>query len=590
MRSSMRQQMTAPRERSLYGTIPGRSAFLWVVVFSVAINVLVLVVPFYCIQVFDRVITSGSVETLIGLTVVAVGGLVFSALFDAIRGRLLTRFAVKFEHYVGPKVLEASITDSDKGTEAGTHGLVRVRELRNFLSSGMVSTLVDAPFLPAFLIILYLIHPWFGLIALVGTLILSILAFISGRMARAEIAQASGAAARTQALLDGVIKHANLVRAMGWTRGAVREFLRLNDQALAPVVRGTERVAAIASVARTVRLVLQIAALGGGALLVVHNELLAGSMVAGSIIVSRTLQPVENLLTAWRALTSAYDSWIRVNATASAVLARKQRTLLPSPSGALELNRVTYRLPTAKRPILAGVNFYCKPAEIVVVIGPTGAGKSTLLRMIAALERPTSGTIRLDHASLDQWDPDQLGQFVGYLPQDVELLGGTVAEAIAGFDEYACDEDIIAAAILANAHDMILALPQGYDTEIGRDGNKLSGGQRQRIGLARAFFGNRTLILLDEPNSNLDPDGEEALCSAVKRAQLRGATCVIVTHRPRLLTIADSVLFLRDGMQVAFGTPSGVLPQTITGATPMPRPRSSTQDTDRQRLSMVGAP
>ncbi len=571
MRFSTRQQMTA--HRSLYGRIPGRSALAWAVALSVSINALVLVLPFYSIQIFDRVITSGSIETLVGLTAFAVIGLVFSALFEIIRGRLLTRFAVQFERYVAPLVLEASIADSDKKPEAGTHDLVKVRELRNFLSSGMVSTLIDAPFLPAFLIILFLIHPWFGFIALVGTLILLVLAFISGKVSRAEVSQASGAVSRTQSLLDSIIKHASLVRAMGWTRGAIREFMRVNDRALAPVVRGSERMAAVASAARAVRLIMQIAALGGGAWLVVQNQLLAGSMVAGSIIISRTLQPAESLLSAWRALTSVHDAWEHVKVAATSALVRTRRTLLPPPKGALELNRVSYRIPTGRRPILAGVNFSCRPGEIVVVIGPTGAGKSTLLRLIAALERPTSGTIQLDNASIDCWDQDQLGQFVGYLPQEVALLGGTVAEAIAGFDDHASDEDIIAAAVLANAHEMILALPQGYETEIGRDGDKLSGGQRQRIGLARAFYGHRRLILLDEPNSNLDPEGEEALCVAVRGAQTRGATFVIVTHRPRLLTIADSVLFLRDGVQVAYGPPSGVLPQTIAGSTPMQRPR-----------------
>lgn len=587
MRSGMRQQMPAAKGRSLYAMIPAREALLWAVIFSVATNTLLLVLPFYCIQVFDRVITSGSVETLAGLTVIAVIALGFSAAFDAIRGRLLTRFAVNFEHYVAPRVLEASILSPGKD-DAGTHDLVRVRELRNFLSSGMVSTLLDAPFLPAFLLILYLIHPWFGAITLIGSAVLMALAFLSASISRAEVAQASGAAIQTQSLLDSIVKHAHLVRAMGWSHGAIREFLRVNDAALAPVVRATEQIAAIASVARAVRMILQVAAIGMGAWLVLHNELLPGGMIAGSILISRTLQPVESLLSAWRALTSAHDAWARVGSILSASDLRKRRTRLPAPSGALEINRVTYQMPATKRVVLSNISFACRPGQIVVVIGPTGAGKSTLLRMIAALEPPTGGTIRLDGASLDNWDPNLLGQFVGYLPQEVELLGGTVAEAITGFDEHARDEDIVAAAMLANAHEMILTLPHGYQTEIGRDGSKLSGGQRQRIGLARAFFGRRTLMLLDEPNSNLDPEGEEALCAAVRAAQMRGATFVIVTHRPRLLTIADSVLFLRDGKQVAFGPPAGVLPQTINGATPLQRPQTHPRNAEPLRLPTKG--
>jgi ATP-binding cassette subfamily C protein len=572
----------------LFGMIPERSALFWVLAFSVSINVLLLVVPFYSIEVFDRVISSGSIETLIGLTCLAVGALIFSALFDSIRNTILSRFAVGFERCVAPLVLEATIADAGKRAEARTHDLVRVRELRNFLSSGVVATLIDAPFLPAFILILYLMHPYYGTIALVGAVILAIMGFVSGKIARAEVAQASGAALRTQTALDGIVRHASLVRAMGWTQGAVREFMRLNDEALSPVARASERVAAIASAARMVRAVLQIAAIGVGAWLVLRNEVMIGSMIASAIIVSRTLQPMEGLISAWRALTSAYDAWAQVCSATVPVLERTRRTRLPSPSGDLEIHRVTYHTPAARRPILAGINFHCRPAEIVVVIGPTGAGKSTLLRMIAALERPTSGTIRLDGAALDNWDPDQLGQFVGYLPQDVELLGGTVAEAIAGFDERARDEDIVAAAILANAHDMILGLPRGYQTEIGRDGNKLSGGQRQRIGLARAFFGDRKLILLDEPNANLDPEGEEALCAAVRQASAQGAALVIVTHRPRLLTIADSVLLLRDGIQVAFGPPSGVLPRSVEGATPMQRARARAGEVERANLTIKG--
>jgi ATP-binding cassette subfamily C protein len=322
---------------------------------------------------------------------------------------------------------------------------------------------------------------------------------------------------------------------------------------------------------------------------VLQNEVLSGSLIASAILIARTLQPMEGLISAWRALASAHEAWVQVKAAAAPVLARESKTLLPSPSGRIEIDQVTYRTPGIKRAILAGLTFECRPGEIVVVIGPTGAGKSTLLRLIAALERPSSGTIRLDGAALHNWDPNQLGQFVGYLPQDVQLLGGTVAEAIAGFDEDARDQDIIAAAMLAQAHEMILSLPAGYQTEIGRDGNKLSGGQRQRIGLARAFFGNRKLILLDEPNANLDPDGEEALCCAVQQAKARGAALVIVSHRPRLLTIADAVLLLRDGMQLAFGPPSKVLPLRMPGVTPMQKPRVVPREVElRKQQSIEG--
>jgi len=583
-----RQQRFTEKRLSLDGVIPGRFALWWVVAFTVAMNVLLLFLPFYWIQVFDRVITSGSVETLIGLTVVVIGAMIFSGLFDTLRTRLLSRFAVGFENSVAPLVLKASIVDPAKRARASTHDIVKVRELRNFLSGATVPALIDAPFLPAFVAVLFLIHPWFGTIALIGVVILAGLAVISARIARAEIEQASDAATHAQSVLDGIVRHANLVRAMGWTHGAIREFMRLNDRALAPVVRSSERVAAIASTARVVRSILQILAIAIGAWLLLQNELLAGGLIAGSIILNRTLQPVEGMLAGWRALTSAYDAWACVRAATAEVLADKPRTLLPAPKGALEINRITYTIPNARRPILAGVSFRCAPADIIVVIGPTGAGKSTLLKLIAGLERPTGGAVLLDRASLNTWDPDQLGKSIGYLPQDIELLGGTVAEAIAGFDPNARDEDIVAAAMLGNAHDMILALPNGYDTDIGRDGCRLSGGQRQHVGLARAFFGSRRVVLLDEPNSNLDPEGEEALCAALKQAKARGTTLVIVTHRPRVLTIADFVLLLRDGVQIGYGTPSEILPQAVSGATPMRTPRVVSRNTTGPGRPTIG--
>lgn len=579
----------ATGKRSLFGLIPGRHAFAWVVAFSISVNLLLLVVPFYSIEVFDRVISSGSVETLVGLTAIAAAALVFSAAFDILRSRLLSRFAVGFERCVAPIVLEGTIVDAASRGDGRTHDLVKVRELRTFLSSGTVTTLIDAPFLPAFILILFFLHVWYGAIALVGTVILLVMGVISRRIARTETADASGAALRTQAALDGIVRHASLVRAMGWTLGAVSEFMRLNDQAMAPVVRASERVYAIGAAARMVRTILQIAAIGAGAWLVLQNEVLSGSLIASSLLVARTLQPMEGLITAWRALASAQEAWTQVQAAAAPVLARKRKTLLPMPSGRVVIDRVAYRPPGAKRAVLAGISFECRPSQIVVVIGPTGAGKSTLLRLMAALEPPSSGTIRLDHAALHNWDADQLGKFVGYLPQDVQLVGGTVAEAIAGFDENARDEDITAAAMLAQAHDMILSLQSGYQTEIGRDGSKLSGGQRQRIGLARAFYGDRKLMLLDEPNANLDPDGEEALCSAALQVKARGATLVIVTHRPRLLTIADAVLLLRDGIQLAFGPPRKVLPLRISDVTPMAKSTDIHREGESRLLRTRGA-
>ncbi len=559
---------------------------MWIVAFGVSINLLLLVLPFYSIEVFDRVISSGSVETLVGLTVIAVAALVFSAAFDTLRSRLLSRFAVRFEQHLAPIVLESTIVDAAGRGDSRMQDLARLRELRTFLSSTTVVALLDAPFLPAFVLILFFLHPWYGVIALIGAAILLIMGIVSRWIARAEIAQAYQAAQKTQATLDGIVRHSGLVRAMGWTRGAIREFMELNDQALSPVVRASERVYVIGAMARMVRTIFQVAAIGAGAWLVLQNEVLAGSLIASSILIARTLQPMEGLISAWRALASAHEAWKQVQAAAEPVLARERRTLLPTPSGKLEVRRVAYRMATAQRPILAGVTFDCRPSEIVVVIGPTGAGKSTLLRLMAGLERPSGGTIRLDNAALHDWDPDQLGQFVGYLPQDVQLLGGTVAEAIAGFDEDVRDGDIVAAAMLAQAHEMILSLPAGYQTEIGRDGSKLSGGQRQRIGLARAFFGNRKLILLDEPNANLDPDGEQALCSAIELAKARGATVVIVTHRPQLLVIADAVLLLRDGAQLAFGPPAEVLRLPVTPS--VPKPHVIRHHTEPPKLSAGG--
>lgn len=560
---------------ALFRSIPSRSVFIWVLIFSTFLNLLVLVLPFYSIQVFDRVLSSGSVPTLIGLTGLAIGALFFYAIFDSIRDRLLMRFAVNFEQHVAPFVLKASIVDAANRVTDDSHDFVKLRELRNFFSSHTTSLIIDAPFIPLFMVVLWIIHPLYGMIAIFGGTLLGILATVSGRISLSERKQTARAAGHAQVAFDSIVRNANLIRAMGWTQGAIREFMRRNETALVPVARGSERVGAIAAVARMIRLCLQIAAVGAGSWLVLNNEVLPGSLMAAMIMISRTLAPMEGLLSAWRAVVSAWDAWKRVAVAVAVVKNPNTRTLLPPPTGALEVNHVAYYAPNVRKPIISNVSFRCPPGSIVVIIGPTGAGKSTLMRLMAGLEQPSRGSIRLDGSALENWDPDQLGQYVGYLPQDVALIGGTVAEAIAGFDENATDDDVVTAATRANVHAMILSLPKGYETEIGRDGNNLSGGQRQRVGLARAFFGNRKLILLDEPNSNLDPEGEEALCEAIKLAKSRGSTAVVVTHRPRILTVADWVLVMRDGARVAFGPPSEVVPQATAGATPMRRPRQA---------------
>ncbi|CAM5217085.1 hypothetical protein BTHI11S_00576 [Bosea thiooxidans] len=353
-----------PGGRALFMAIPGGRAFAWVVVFSIAVNLLLLVLPFYSIQVFDRVITSGSVETLIGLTVLAVAAIGFSACFEVLRNRLLGCFAVGLEQFLAPLVLKASIIDPTRRGEGSTHDMVRVRELRNTLASSTACTLLDAPFLPLFIIVLYLIHPWYGTIALVGALLLLLLAIASGRVARAERAQASGAAIRAQRTLDGIVRHGNLVRAMGWTHGAIREFVQLNNRALAPVVRANDRIGLIASIARMIRIVLQIAAVGAGAWLVLNDEVLVGSMMASSIIISRTLAPVEHLVASLRVLSSAREAWAQVGDAAAAAALDQRRTLLPLPLGALEVSAVTCRNPNAQAaPALSGVSFRLPAGE-----------------------------------------------------------------------------------------------------------------------------------------------------------------------------------------------------------------------------------
>ena len=585
-RTTIDPAIAAVAGRTLFRLIPGSQIFAWVIAFSVLVNSLLVVVPFYTIQVFDRVITSGSIDTLLGLTVLTLAALGFSACFDIIRYRLLSRYAVGFEQQIAPLVLRASIYDPARSAESGAHDMVRLRELKNFISGGTITTLVDAPFIPLFVLVLYYIHPVFGWIAVSGGVILLLLAILSGRVARREMTRASGAASRAQQSLDTIVRHPNLIRAMGWTSGAIGEFLRLNDQALAPAVRASERIALIAAIGRLLRVVLQVLAIGAGAWLVLQNEVFTGSMMASSIMISRTLAPMEHLVSGLQSLVSARDAWSQLSSVIAPVLGMRRRTHLPPPSGTLGLEGVGMRAQGTNRLVLKGIDFCCLPAKVVIISGPTGAGKSTLLRLIAGLDRPSHGVVRLDGASLSDWDPDQLGRYVGYLPQDVELFGDTVADAIAGFEETATDDDVIAAAKYANAHEMILSLPKGYETEIGRDGVRLSGGQRQRIALARALFGDRRLILLDEPNSNLDPEGEEALCSAINDARARGLTLVIVTHRVRLFAVADHLLFLRNGVQVAFGHPSEVLPRTI--GTVAPLRRGSVSSTQPKPLSVEG--
>jgi ATP-binding cassette subfamily C protein len=536
-----------------------RAHFIAALAFSLGINLLYLALPIYMLQVYDRVLNSGSIPTLVMLTLACLIALATLAALDIVRARVLVRSGLRLDSLLSARVLAAMIERAAHvgATERG-QVLRDLDAFRQIATGPSVHAVFDAPWAPIYLAIIFLIHPLLGMLSLVCAAVLLLLAFYNEYALKRSFAAGNEFAARSHATIEASLRNAEVIQALGMLGSLTRRWLADRVSILALQAGAGDRNASITGAIKFSRLFMQALMLGFGAYLVIDRSITAGAMFAGTIILGRALQPVEQLVGAWRQLLTARDSLARVARLLHESPPPAARMSLPRPRGKVAVENLVYVVPGIKRPVLHGITFGLEPGEALGVIGPTAAGKSTLARMLMGVRRPSAGSVRVDGAEVASWNRDEFGAHAGYLPQDIELFSGTVAQNICRFGE-ASSEAILAAAEKAGAHEMILGLPQGYETQIGEFGAHLSGGQRQRVALARALFGSPAFVVLDEPNSNLDGEGETALVACLRRLREDGTTVIIISHRITVLNDVDRILQLRAGTMEALGPRRDVL-------------------------------
>lgn len=532
----------------------------WIIgIFSFAMNLLVLASPIYMMQVYDRVIPTGNGSTLVLLTLIIAVALLAMSGLDVVRSMILSRVGAWLDRTLAKPVMEASVLRTVRqGAPIGAQGLRDIATVRSLVGGASVLPLFDAPWAPVFLAVVFLVHPVLGWISVFGAIVLALLAYVNESWSRSALQEANRVSARAFGEADVTIRNAETIVAMGMLPGLLHRWHELNGVGAQSMGQATDRMSYIASAAKFWRMMLQVAILGAGAWLVVHREMTGGSMIAASIIMGRAVAPFEQAISVWKVLISAQAAYRRLTELLQGYNDKPAITSLPRPKGKLTVESLIYAPPGAPEPTIQQVQFAVEPGEVLAVIGPSGAGKTTLARLLVGSLVPFRGAVRLDGADIAAWDSADRGPHVGYLPQSVDLFNGTVRENIARFGE-ATDDEVLAAARVAGAHELILSLPKGYDTPIGDGRWNLSGGQRQMIGLARAFFGHPTYIVLDEPNSNLDSAGEQSLSNAIRWAKENKSSVALVTQRPNLLVLADKILVMRNGRMELLGPRDEVL-------------------------------
>jgi ATP-binding cassette subfamily C protein len=556
-----------------------RRHFMAVALFSALLNLLFIVPMLYMLQIYDRVIPTRGNLTLLFLTLVLLFGLVTLALLDFVRSRLLVRASIRLDRQLAGILLDTSLSRRDKTFDAVARQAMREFDvLRQALTGPAVLALCDAPWSPIYILICFMIHPLIGLLVLAGAGLLAIIALRNQSATSEPLQRANEAAARAYASQEQVLAGAENVRALGMRRAMVRRHLAERDSMMTMQTDASFAASRYVTMSKFLRLSLQSLALGLGAWLAIGNSITAGAVFAASFLAGRALQPIDQLLATWRSVAQAKTAYGKLNDLLGAREAEFALTQLPPPAGRLDVEQISVANAAGDGAILANISFQLLPGEVVAVVGPSGAGKSTLLRMLAGAGRPDRGIIRVDHANVLDWDPEQLAAYMGFLPQDVSLFAGTVKENISRFQDGAgVDGDVDAKAVSAAkacfAHELILGLPNGYDTTLGWGGRGLSAGQAQRIGLARALYGEPPIILLDEPNAHLDAAGEGQLVETLVALKARQAAVVVVAHRMGVLAAVDKILVLRDGRIEAFGTRDEIIARLSgTAATPIEAP------------------
>ncbi|MBV7380402.1 type I secretion system permease/ATPase [Maritimibacter dapengensis] len=546
-----------------------RGLFWAVGLFSTFVNILMLTGPLYMLQVYDRVLGSRSVETLIALTVLMAFLFGMMGFLDFTRGRILARVGARFQAALDKRVFRAVLRyDSmlNRNSDSSENGLKELESVRRLLSSPVFSSLFDLPFTPIFLAGILIFHPWLGALALVGGVVLICITILNQVVTSSPARLAIKATTDSDLVAEQLRSEAEMVRALGMSDAAYRRWHKARHAALADSILSVDRSGAFSSLSKTFRMFLQSAMLGLGAYLVLQGEVTPGVMIAASILLGRALAPVDMLINQWPLVQAARRGWRTLSMLLAEVGEDSTRTTLPRPRAILTAENLTVVPPGGNMAALRMLSFDVQPGEAMGVIGPSGAGKSTLARALTGVWNPAGGRIRLDGASLDQYDPETLGRYVGFLPQRVRLFDGTIAENIAGLSLAPDDDAVVTAAKKAAAHDLIIRLPDGYDTKVKGAGGLLSGGQLQRIGLARALYHDPVILVLDEPNANLDNEGTEALNSAVRSVKANGGAVLIMAHRPSAIQECEKLLVLDDGMPRAFGPRDEVLRRTVQNA------------------------
>jgi ATP-binding cassette subfamily C exporter for protease/lipase len=538
-----------------------RSKIFWTVgIFTAFINILMLVPSIYMLQVYDRVLPSGNEITLLMLTLIMLGMFGMMALLEYARSMVVIRIGAQLDMRLNSRIYTAAYEENlkNKSADAG-HMLNDLTNVRQFLTGNALFAFFDVPWFPIYLLVIFLFNPWLGLFALVGSLILVALAIINEMVSKKPLSEASKLALQSGSLASTNLRNAEVIEALGMLPNIKGRWYDLHQRFLNSQRIASERATSIASVTKFVRLSLQSLVLGLGGWLAIDGHITPGMMIAGSILMGRTLAPIEQVINVWKSWSSAKLSYQRLVKLLEQNPPRGTNMSLPPPQGAVAVENVTATPPGSQgEPVLHNVSFAIQPGDVLGIIGPSASGKSTLARLLVGIWPVSEGIVRLDNADIYQWNKDELGPYIGYLPQDIELFAGTIAENIARFSEIDA-EKVIEAAKLAGVHELILRFPHGYDSIIGNGGAGLSGGQKQRIGLARALYDDPSLIVLDEPNSNLDDAGELALNQAVAALRQRNKTVILITHRTNLLSMTSKLLLLVNGKVNAFGPTNQVL-------------------------------
>ena len=536
-------------ENSLQAALKAcKGSFISVGIFSLFVNALMLVPTFYMLQVYGRVVTSGSISTLVMLTIIMSVLVITLGSLEWIRSRIMVRVSTKLDVLLSRYVYKASFKRSleSGGMDASAQSLNDLTGLRQFLTGNGLFAFFDAPWLPIYIAVMFMFHPWYGWVAIGSALVLLLLAYMNEKMTGKALAQANKENIAATLYTTKNLRNAEVIESMGMLNTLMFRWGMRQKNVLILQSQASDKGGIVSAISKTFRMLIQSLILGLGAYLAVNHEISPGLVIAGSVLLGRALAPIDLIIGSWKGFIAARSQYDRLNDTLDKLHAEPERMALPAPQGHVLVENLIVCPPGSKTPILRGISFGVAAGSVVGIIGPSASGKSTLARALMGVWAPQNGVVRLDGADISNWDKDQLGPYMGYLPQDIELFEGTISENISRFTEVD-PEKVVRAAKTAGVHEMILLLPDGYDTVIGSEGVNLSGGQRQRVGLARAIYGSPRLILLDEPNSNLDEVGERALASAIQELKLTGATIFVITHRTTILSQLDRLLVMSAG-------------------------------------------